>query len=83
MPQKRWLLLLVSCLSSPGCEATLPEDGPQVTVYLSSPEAGGMDYYDAEAKTSGFKTYDQTDHYVCFEPEDAKKVIQFYAEKKK
>lgn len=74
----KWLLILsITVLSLHACKDT-PE-GPKVTVYISSPGSGGMDYYDAEGNEGGFVTYAETDHFICMKPADANRVIRFYA----
>lgn len=82
MLRKIWLISLISLLLN-GCDAPEVKDAPKVTVFISMPEGGGMDYYDANAQVSGFLTYEQTDHFVCFKPDDAKKIFDYYVKKTK
>lgn len=54
-----------------GCEV-----GPKVTVYISDPDRGGMEYYDAQGN-SGFVPYSVTDKYVAFSPADAQTLLNY------
>lgn len=53
-----------------------PKDGPQVTVYTSTPASGGMNYSDPKGN-KGLKPYSQTDKYICFTPTEAQTLLNY------
>ncbi len=55
--------------------------GPKVTVNISSPERGGMDWYDERTNKAGFVPYSATDQYMCFNPSDAQLLLNYCAQK--
>jgi hypothetical protein len=52
-------------------------DGPQVTVYLSDPGAQGMQFYNERTGEKGSVGYDQTDKFVCFNPQDTQQLMNY------
>lgn len=55
-----------------GCGA-----GPKVTVYISDPSQGGMQFYNENTGQSGFVAYSETDKFVAFNPADAQMLIDY------
>lgn len=49
--------------------------GPQVPVYISNPEKGGMDW--ANQKDGGFVPYVKTDKFICLAPADAQTLLNY------
>lgn len=77
MRLSRLLLLSLVCLSAflvgmNSCST----NGPKVTVYISNPVAGGMDFSDA-AGTKGFVEYPKTDKFVCLTPIDTQTLLNY------
>ncbi len=68
MLRRLFLTLFLAFIS--GCG-----NGPKVSVYLSNPEVGGMDFYDPNAGHGGFVPYSATDKFVCFTPPDAQTLV--------
>lgn len=56
--------------------------GPKVTVYLSDPAQGGMQYYNELNGQRGFVKYDVTDKFVCFTQTDASAILNYCEGKK-
>jgi hypothetical protein len=52
-------------------------NGPKVTVYISDPKNGGMEFYNEVTNQSGFVTYDQTDKFVCLNQDDLAAVLNY------
>lgn len=51
-------------------------NGPKVTVYVSNPNAGGMDYSDTSGN-KGFIEFYKTDKFVCFTPPDMETMLNY------
>ena len=86
MLQRLSLWLFLVCTSSSCCMCAIAdkkedekEKGPKLTVYVSAPEAGGMDFYDTQLGMNGFVTYEETDRFVCFKPEDTQSLLNYCA----
>jgi hypothetical protein len=52
-------------------------NGPKVTVYVSDPEAGGMEFYNENTGKSGFVKYAETKDYVCFTGTDLQTLMNY------
>lgn len=52
--------------------------GPQVTVYISNPGSGGMDFYDEATGDKGFVPYANTDNLVCLNQVDLTSILDYY-----
>ena len=50
-------------------------NGPQVSVFISDPAAGGLDGYNEATQQSSFVPYANSDKYVCFTPTDAQSLL--------
>lgn len=74
LPSLLPILFVVSLLSA--CAHV----GPKVNVCISDPPMDGMDCYSEITNRSYFKTYIETDKYVCLPPEDAHTVFDFCAQ---
>ena len=73
MRRNRWPgLLLISLLSLSGCQ-----NGPQVTVEISDPAAGGFQTFNQASGASGFLPYSQSEKHVCFPPADAQTLLNW------
>lgn len=59
------LLAIAFLLGISACATT-----PRMTVYVSTPARGGMNFHDPRKGSGGFLPYDQTDKFVCFTPDD-------------
>lgn len=57
--------------------------GPKVTVYISNPDKGGMDFHNNKTKKDGFVTYWDTDKFVCLEKTDMNTLLVYCNEKKR
>lgn len=51
--------------------------GPAVTLYLSDPLKGGMEYYDELTQQSGFISYSETDRLICLNPPDMSLLLDY------
>jgi hypothetical protein len=67
------LILFVACIEA-SC-ASPP--GPRLTVHVSDPSRGGMDYFDSRKEQRGFIPYSQTDKLVCFSPTDLEALLTY------
>lgn len=72
MQLRKLLKPLALCLSLSACQT-----GPKVAVYVSNPEHGGMEWYDAHTGSAGFSHYSDTDNFVCFNPTDAQALLTY------
>lgn len=78
MRLRRWLMLLAVCLSAfflAGIGQC--SNGPKVSVYISNPGAGGMDFANQATGEQGFIPYNQTDRFICFLPTDAETLLNY------
>lgn len=50
--------------------------GPHVTVYISDPASGGMQYYDAQGN-KGFVPYSVTSNFIALSPTDAEIIFNY------
>lgn len=66
------IVLLSFLLSSSGCKT-----GPQVTVCVSDPARGVFDCWSESTQTASTLTYAESDKYVAFSPDDAKKLLDY------
>lgn len=71
MRLKHFLILLPICLLS-DCAS-----GPRVKVCVSDPAVHGFDCYDEQTGKSSFVRYEDSDHYVAFDPTDAQTLLGF------
>jgi len=51
--------------------------GPKVTVYISDPDANGMEYYNENTGTSGFVPYSSTDKFFCLNETDTQTLLNY------
>lgn len=66
------LLGVYSLLGAGSCS-----QGPDVTVYISTPKNGGMNWARASANKTGFIPYQYTDKFVCFNQIDAQLLLDY------
>lgn len=55
--------------------------GPKVDVCISAPEDGGAYCVDKNNQNSYFLRYDETDNFVMFSPNDARKILEYCTNK--
>lgn len=51
--------------------------GPNVTVYTSAPNFGGMEWANATSGLKGFIPYSSTDKFTCFTPDDLQTILNY------
>lgn len=51
--------------------------GPKITVYLSDPSQGGMEYFDENSGVKGFVNYSETDKFICMNKADAQTLYNY------
>jgi len=52
-------------------------NGPKVTVYLSDPANGGMEFYDEHTGQKGFIPYSETEKFIAFNQADASTLFNY------
>lgn len=67
-----FLGLIFSLLGFSTCQT-----GPKVTVYISNPARGGMDFSNNLTGEKGFVPYSKTDKYVALTPTDAETLLNW------
>lgn len=78
MQPKKLLMLFAVFLSGALMGASsCSHNGPKVTIYLSNPGAGGMDYYDENTGKNGFVLYDKTEKFIALSPDDATTLLNY------
>ena len=70
MRQKIWPILFITFLSNNCAHLSVNKVAPQITVYVSTPISKGLVGYSQVSKKTNFLQYDQTDKFVCFNPDD-------------
>ena len=55
-------------------------NGPKVTVYVSNPAKGGMDFADEKTNVKGFVPYSSTDKFIALTPQDAETLLNYFPE---
>lgn len=51
--------------------------GLLVSVYISDPARGGMEFYDSTNGHKGFVKYEDTDKFIAFTPSDAQALFDY------
>lgn len=78
MPRKQLLTLFMGCLSGIVlCTIASCGSGPKITVYLSDPANGGMEFYNENTGEKGFVDYSKTEKFVAMTPTDAQTLFNY------
>lgn len=51
--------------------------GPELTIFISNPGMGGMDFHNPRTGTSGFLDYSLTDKFTCLTPTDTQTLLNY------
>lgn len=78
MQRKHWLMLFTGFLSGALIMALVScGNGPKVTIYLSDPANGGMEYYNEVTGVKGFVAYSATDKFIAMTQADAETLFNY------
>lgn len=71
----KWILLISAAVVMIG--ASKCSNGPNVSIYISTPKSNGMNWANASTGQQGFVPYSSTDKYVCMTPTDAQTLFSY------
>jgi hypothetical protein len=69
---RQFLLVMLSLAFEVGCA-----HGPKVTVFVSDPGKGGMEFANQATGAKGFVPYSATEKFIALTPQDAETLLNY------